>query len=279
MTEMLSYIKDLARKVSEDYLLLGKGMNESLSSLMNDGEIENEEILRRVSEQSNQNVYLALFHDEDTDKSNIVFDVADFKKVSRTIKESEKAMKDYDTPPEDFRKSTMNVEATKTASPKGDMQKLSELGVAVAYRDRLNNLLNKVGILKTAEMQNADRSFNEMAHDAKLMISKGESIGDICKIACRHVRENLDGGLENQGLSKIAECYDVIKKDLTDNNFKVKTGFTKISSQNINKESDMLKPVEEFSMSLVKISGFRDMEDGIRNQLNVFSEVIKENQQ
>jgi hypothetical protein len=270
MSEVTESIKDLSRKVSEDYLLLGNSMNGSLIKLANDNEIENSEILKRVCEQCNQNVYLSLFYNPETDKSNIVFDIADFDEISKNIKESEKAMSDYDAPPKDFR-SNLEVAVMSSKSPESnETEKLSELNLVVEYRQSLNNLLNKVGIMKTAEISMAENSLNEMAHDTKLMVAKGESIGDICKIASRHIKENVGGEFE-----KVAVCYDIIKKDLLESNFRVKTGFTKISSQSINKESDMLKPVESFSMSLAKIAGFKEMEDGIKLQIKAFDANIK----
>lgn len=273
MSEIIKIIKDTAHKVSEDYLLLGRDMNEGLIVLVQDGEIENLEILKRICEQANQNVYLALFHNPETDKSNITFDIADFDEISVDAKESEEAMKDYNTPPEDFRSAfEIAIMPKAESSEKGEGEKLGELNEVVEYRQVLRNLLNRVEIMKTAEAKTAEQAVNEMAYDAKMLVSNGESLGDISKIAVRHTKENLGGDA-----MKVAECYDIIHKDLVESNFNVKTGFTKISSQQISVTSRILKPVEKFSTSMIKISGFNEMEVNIKKFLSVFDNTINKN--
>lgn len=271
MSDIIQKIKDLAHKVSEDYLLFNKDMNESLSDLFQDGSIENLEILKRICEQANQNVYLALFHDPDVDNSNIVFDIAEFDKVSLNKKKSEEAMKDYNTPPKDYR-SQLELIVESVPTEKSEGEKLGELSEVIEYKNSLSNLLNRVGIMKSAEAKVAEESLNKMAHDAKILVSNGDSLGDIAKLAARHVKENIGGDA-----IKIARCYDIIHKDLVKSNFNVKTGFTKISSNTINKNSFILKPVEEFSMSTAKIAGFSEMEENLKKVLNAFNNTIKDN--
>lgn len=273
MSDVIDTIKNLAHKVSEDYLILGKDMNESLISLVQDGSIENLEILKRICEHANQNVYLSLFHDPEVDNSNITFEVAEFNDISSNAKKSEEAMKDYNTPPDDYRSTFEIAVIPEDKGEKSESEKLGELNEVVEYRQTLSNLLNRVEIMKTAESNLAEDALNRMANDAKTMVANGESLGDICKIAARHVKENIGGNA-----MKIAECYDIIHKDLMNSNFIVKTGFTKISSQRINKKSSILKPVEEFSMCMTKISGLSEMEDGLKKRLCAFDKVIKRNQ-
>lgn len=271
MSEIIKTIKNLAHKVSEDYLLFGKDMNESLIELSQEDEIANLEILKRVCEQSNLNVYLSLFNNSDTDKSNIKFDLADSSKVYKISKESEDAMKDYGTPPEDFRSSLELAIMPTVEKELSESEKLSELNVAVHHREVFRNLLNKVGMMKTAEAQSANNSINAMAHDAKILIANGESIGDISKIATRFVKEELEGDFV-----KVAECYDIIHKDLINGNFKVKTGFSKFSSQRINNRSDLIGPVRDFATSIAKIAGLTEMEENLEKTLSVFDGAIKE---
>jgi len=271
MSELIKKIKDLSHQVSEDYLLLGKDMNDSLSTLVQKGEIENMEILKRICEQANQNVYLALFHNPETNKANIVFDLAKFDQISTNAKESEQAMKDYNTPPEDFRSGLEIVITSGNKGTKSENEKLGELNEVVEYRQVMRNLLNRVGIMKTAEEQNAENSFNRMAHDAKILVSNGDSLGDISKIAVRFVKEELEGDFV-----KMAKCYDLIHKELVNSNFNVKTGFTKLSSKPINSKSQVLLPVRDFSMSMAKIAGLNEMKLNIENKLKSFDKVIAE---
>ncbi len=273
MSEIIKKIKNLAHKVSEDYLLLNTDMNGALISLVQDGSIKNLEILKRICEQANQNVYLALFHDPEIDNSNIVFDIAEFDQISSNAKNSEEAMKDYSTPPEDYRTALeISISSNINDALDEDGEKLAALNEVVECRQSIRNLLNRVEIMKTAEMRVAEESLNKMASDAKTLVANGESLGDIAKIASRHVKENIGADAV-----KIAECYDIIHKDLVNSNFNVKIGFTKISSYTINKKSRILKPVEEFSMAMTKISGLNEMEGNIKKRLEVFDKTIDQN--
>ena len=273
MSELIRKIKDSAHRVSEDYLLMNKNMNESLEDLIKEGSVENEEILKRICEHSNQNVYLSLYNDPDVDSSNILFEVADFSKVAHILKESEQAMNDYNTPPEDFRKGldVVIMYISNNSSNSGN-EKLAELNELVQYRDVLTAFVSKIEMMKTAEVNNAEQAFNEMANDAKTMVANGSSLGDISKIASRFVKENIGGDF-----MKIAQCYNLINDELIKSNFSVSTTFTKLSSQRINPGSRMLAPVKDFSDSITKIAGLEEMENSVRERLAVFNKTIKEN--
>ena len=77
---LISKIKDLAHNISEGYLIFGKPINGQIYESYENGEIENNEILKRVCELVNQNVYLSLFHDNVTDNSDIKFEYANYDK-------------------------------------------------------------------------------------------------------------------------------------------------------------------------------------------------------
>ena len=263
MSQLLDTIKTISHQISENYLLTGDDMNDTLIALFQDGSIKNIEILKRICEQANQNVYLGLFNNPDTDKSNIVFDKADSEMISGKIEESEEAMKDYNTPPKDFR-SQLEIavvgDQEKTAESNSHLKELNEV---VEKRQVLGNFLNKLGMMKTASSKEAEEAVSDMANDAKVMISNGESLGDIAKIASRHVKENLEGDVV-----KVAQCYEYIRKELIKSNFNVKTGFTKLSSQRINPKANVLKSVERFSRSIAKIAGLDEMMENVSKRLS-----------
>jgi len=269
MSEIVDKIKNLAHEISEDYLLTNEDMNEALVDLYEDGEIDNEEILKRICEHVNQNVYLGLFNQPDVDKSNIVFNKADYEIISGKIKESEEAMKDYNTPPENFRSNLDNAVSDDVIKTASSNSHLKELGVIVEQRQVLRNFRNQLGIMKTASASDAEAAILDIANDTKIMISNGDSIGDISKIATRHVKENMGGDAV-----KIARCYDYIHKELVDSNFNVKTGFTKISSQRINTKSHILKPVETFATSIAKIAGLDEMIGNLSSVISAFDKTI-----
>lgn len=266
MPEIIEIIKEAASKASEDYLLLGKSMNSTFSEMSERGMFENEEILKRACEQANQNVYLSLFNDETVDKSNIIFDVADFEKISGIIRQSENSMKSYDMVPDDFRSV---FESAVLKSAKDEQQiKTAELNQVVEYRNVLKNTLSFIETMKTACLRDAEDAFKQMSNDALCINSRGESVGDLSKIACRHINSKWGE------FTKIAKAYDLIVKQLSDSNFKVNTEFTKTSSMKINAKSSVLEPVDRYYESIIKVAGFSDMENNIRQTVETFSKII-----
>jgi len=277
MPDLIQHIKDIAHKVSEDYLLFGKDMNKGLVELYQNGEIENDEVLKRICEHANQNVYLGLFNDPSINKSNITFQIADFNTIIPIIRESENAMNQLNTPPADFRKnlsSMVNTEADNhdednDATEVPNMKKFANLHTAIYYRNAVKDFFDKVAMMKCEEEKIAEEAFNKMAHDARILVAKGDSFGDLSKIAARSVQEK--GG----DFMKVAEAYDMIYRDLVDSNYSVNTEFTKISSLHINQKSDILKPVHTLSDSIMKIAALSEMKENLSNALNIFNGFLK----
>lgn len=271
--EMIDNIKNIAHKASEDYLISGADMNDIILNSYHAGEVENLEILKRICELANQNVYLSLYHNEDTDKSNISFVLADFNNLKTEILKSEKAMKSYTTPPSDFRSLLTLIvgkEAGNIQQAPNNVEKLAEFQKVGNYKNAFEAFISDVESLRYNEIQNAEKAFLKIAHDTKIMVSNGESIGDIAKISSRFVKEV---GLDP---IKVAAAYDIIHKDLVKDGFTVNIGFTKVSSYRINKNADMLQPVNEFIMSLEKIAATTEMLHNLTNSLSVFNKVLKE---
>jgi hypothetical protein len=268
MPDIIQSIKELAHKASEDYLLFGKSMNETLISAMNNGEIENPEILKRICEQANQNVYLSLFHSPNANRSNITFELADFNKIMTSSRESEQAMKDYKAPPKDFRSDLEMIIEPIFDQAKEQSEKTAELREMVGYRQKLKNFLSSVEMMKTSEMLAAERFANDIARDAKVLVARGETFGDIAKIAARHVKEQVGGDF-----MKVAELYDMIGTSLKDD-FHINNVFTKLSSQRINERAEFLIPVRGFSESIAKIAGLSEMEESLKKRIASCDKVV-----
>jgi len=276
MSTIIQRIKNIAHEVSEGYLLFDNDMNEAILQKYNDGEIDNIEMLKRVCEQSNQNVYLAKFNNGEG-RSNITFPIADFDSIKKNIDESEKSMELYDTPPEDFRSALElvvdsvgnNAEEEKTAS----LNKLSgdSMHEALEFRNRFAQFSNAVGILKTAAEQEMESGFNLMYHDAKRVVANNDSIGDMAKIACRSVMED---GMNPEGVMK---AYSVIQKGLENSGFNVRNDFTKISSLKINQKSLTLRPVKTMAIAIEKIAALDEMKKNIDTIVGAFDKVLKAN--
>lgn len=271
MNLLVDNIKNIAHKASEDYLLTNIDMNDTILSSYHSGDISNLEILKRICELANQNVYLSLFQNDDTDKANISFVLADFNKLKTEILKSEKAMENYATPPSDFRSLLTLIvgnEAGNIEQAPNNGEKLAEFQKVGNYKNAFAAFISDIETLRYSEVQNVEKAFLKIAHDTKLMVSNGESIGDIAKIASRFVK---DEGLDP---IKIATAYDLIHRDLVKDGFAVNTGFTKVSSLRINKNAEMLKPVNEFIISLEKIAATTEMLQNLNGTLAAFNKVL-----
>jgi len=270
---MIDKIKNIAHKASEDYLISGADMNDTILDSYHAGEIDNLEILKRICELANQNVYLSLYQSDDTDKSNISFVLADYDKSKTAILESEKAMESYATPPNDFRSLLTLVigkDVGDIQQAPNDGEKLAEFQKVGNYKNAFKAFISDIESLRYSEMQNAEKAFLKMAYDAKLMVSSGESLGDIAKIASRFVKES---GLNPM---RIATAYNMIHKDLTKDGFTVNTEFTKMASLRINKNAEMLEPVNELMLSLEKIAATTEMITNLTNTLAAFNKILSE---
>jgi len=264
-------IRDLAQKASEDYLLLKSDMNESIMAFKLSGNIDNDEILKRICEQANQNVYLGLFNDDRYDNSNIGFPVADSEKIKEKTKQSEQAMNDYKAPPKNFKLLLNQVSNTSpVAVVESEGVKLAEFNKVSEYRNTFNHFHGSLKTLRHSEIQSAEESFNKMAHEAKVMASNGESIGDIAKIAMRSVSEK---GVDAQ---KIASAYNIIHEELQNSGFHVRSDFTKISSLKVNPNAEMLKPVHELALSLEKVAALNDMCANVSEVIDMLNNNIDE---
>lgn len=273
--DIIQRIKKIAHEVSEGFLLFGNDMDEAILQKFNDGEIDNVEMLKRVCEHSNQNVYLAKFNDGESRK-NISFPVADFNSIRKNIDESERSMELYETPPEDFRSALEMVIDNAVKEQEQEKDAEIKLGkddayAATEYRNQFARLANTVGMMKTASIEEFESGFNLIYHDAKRIVANGESLGDMAKVATRFVMEE---GLNPKGVMK---AYGIIEKELVDSGFSVNTGFTKLSSLKINHSSIALRPVRKMSLAIEKIAALEEMEGRLNTVVTAFDRVIKKN--
>jgi len=257
--ELIQNIKIISHDVAEKFLTAHEDMNNNIIDHWNAGEIENEEVLKRICELANANVYLSLFNDPNVNKGNIQFNLANYQSINEQIQQSEDSMKEFSTPPNDFK--SLLEQSVESDMPVQEKTASDNAYDHIDAVHQLNDLVGRivafsstVGMLKNAELKNVEEKFNRIAHETKLMVAKGDSIGDIAKIAARSIGET--GG----DMMKVAKVYDLIQKDLVDNGFNVKTEFTKISSLKINPNAKVLQPVHELVMSMEKAAAFAEME-------------------
>ena len=266
-------IKELVHGVSNDYILSSKGLNSSIRERINDGLIENNEILKRVCELSNQSVYLSLFHNSKTNRANIKFPVADYETLKNDLVQRENSMNDYDVAPKDFREGlTFLIEGESgNESIKVAEQKSNRLQSMQKHAQNLRRLeLFKLAVdtMRVDEIKTAENAYYVMANNTKEMVVGGDSAGDIAKIACKHV--------QNAGLNfmKVAEAYSEIIRDIRKEGFSVDLTLTKISSEKINIGSEILEPVEQFIMSIEKIAACGEMSGNVDRHIEAYKKAL-----
>lgn len=264
---MINLIKQLAGRVSEDYLLKKKDMNDSIYLLAVEKKL-NEEIIKRICEFANQNTYLSIFHADKDKRGNIQFDLADFKKIIEKIKETNMADHDYLKRPDDFRLSDEygqdagEEQDEVVAEPSKSLDDhLKDLKKDFKLKDRLATLLSAIKTMTTQEEMNAEDNVMKISSYCKSLNFNGESFGDMAKLALRYTKEK---GYE---LNKTASLYSKIGEYLSDKGFKVNTELTKISSLKINHSSDTFKPLDSYHQSLIKLSGLREISHNVEATL------------
>src|SRR5271169_1516792 len=102
MNNLSDLIKLTAHAVAEDYLLSQANMNDAIFLKASDLNL-NEEIVKRICEIANQNVYLSLFNDPTINKVQIKFDKANCNTIINKLQKSEQDMKEYKVVPKGFK--------------------------------------------------------------------------------------------------------------------------------------------------------------------------------
>jgi hypothetical protein len=269
--DLIEQIRTIAHKAAEDYLVSGIGMNETI--LSNIDEDSNSEIIKRICELANQNVYLSIFNDKNTDKGSISFDMANSDEVISALQQSESAMDDYKVDPNDFRNSLEIAVMSPIVEPEAVMdgnEKVATLHEISDTKQSFEKLLRSVETMKFAEYKSMESSFNQIERDTKAMVHNGDSIGDIAKIAMLSIDADKNVRM------KIASIYNEIASEMKKSGFIVKEEITKISSLTVNRDSAIVRPAREFALSLQKYAAFNEMAENLKTMISLYSQCEKE---
>lgn len=273
MDNMLDTIRRIAHKAAEDYLVKNANMDTTILSEIDD-EV-NSEIIKRISELANQNVYLSKYNDPSVNRGTISFDMANADNIISELQKSESAMNDYLVDPEDFR-GNLDVavmpgsEEFEPDFPEFDeSEKTSALHEVTNAKASFEKFLAQVETMKYAEYKAMESAFNKMERDAKAMVFNGDSIGDIAKIAM------LSVDADKYVKMKIAALYNEIAGEMKRSGFKVNEELTKVSSLSINRDAPIVKPPQEFALSLQKYAAFNEMSENLKAMVKVFDSCEK----
>lgn len=269
MADMLDTIRRIAHKAAEDYLVKGASMEATILAELDDE--ANSEIIKRISELANQNVYLSKYNNPNVNRGTISFDMANSDNIISELQQSESSMDDYLISPNDFRDDLDIAVAVPSTVFEPEMpdvmsgtEKVAALREISDSRESFEKLLAQVNTMKFAEYRSMEAAFNEMEKSAKAMVFNGDSIGDIAKIAMLSVDADKNVRM------KIAAIYDEIATNLRKSGFLVRDDITKLSSLSINRNSPIVRPAQEFALSLQKYAAFNEMAENLKTMITLY---------
>lgn len=256
---MIENIKAKAHNVSEGFLKFGKDINSEILGMYEGGDIENKEVLKRVCELANQNIYLSLFNDSNTDKSSISFDYADYNRILKESGSMKDEMTAYDFSPEDFRDGLLSL--GKVASQSSTTQRDNSEQMKVACKDSISNMINNLEKVAESFTKLAEEAYSELKSNVKSLSYNGETIDDMSKIACDY------SNMYNFNTEKVASAFSLASKELVSTGFKINNGLTKVASQDIDTDSEFFSPVEKLAVSIDAISASKEIIARLKNAI------------
>jgi len=279
MSHISDSINEISYNASQAYMLTKADPSEFIKTAASHSGM-NHEMVKRVCEKTNQNIYLKLFEDPSTNRARIEFPMADYEKISSELDTEGSAMKDYNVTPSDFRSSIeKDASATmeKTASAEMSQHDIAQqknvyMHKVASYRNSVQLLRNSVETLKIASLRDAELALGEMHDISRGMVINGNSLGDITKIACKNV---ISSGFSHE---KVAACLNYIGTALVKEGLAVDTGFTKISSAPADKNHPMNTLAVAYAIAIEKTAGFEEMIAGIDGRishLNKLADIIE----
>ena len=266
-------VKEISHAVSEGYLIHGKDINDEIYKLYRDGDISNNEILKRVCELVNQNVYLSLFNDSSTDKSSIKFNYADYESIAEDVEMVNKDVSNYDFSPEDFRNGLLGVKTAsleKVASINETSYESKEmiLRKVASLESGLYNMMNSLETIKSSFTKVAEDSYIKMKKEAKLLSYNNESIGDLSKLASDRA------ALNGYDMNKIANAYNIISEELISEGYSVNSELTKVASMDVDLLDSTFDTSEKLSESIDAIAAIDEMVEKIAEVKEIVSRSI-----
>ena len=259
-------IRELAYNTAKEHLTSGQDMNEYIYNLYVAGDkIENNEILKRVCELANNNVYIALFKNPKTDRSNITFTLADAKGIiekmnNKTVSPSKTVDFDYiSAPVKKLNVKVASFEIEKTASEfDASLKKIATVHKLERGMSCLVNMVSGLECVKTASENRMYDIIGRLSEIGAGITSNRESLGDMTKIAMKSVKDNYG----KEGVEKIAKVCDYVMREVKARGFNISTDITKLSSSNIDVDGELYKLSNEFNLETEKIAACKKIITG-----------------
>jgi len=254
---MKETIDKIAYAVSSLFINGKINLNDSIRLSFQQGLIENQEVLKRVCEEANKQVYLALFHGSE-DKSNINFDLASPEKVMSTPNST----LDYQKAPANFNASVVPVATEMSKVASDDEYRVAVSGMA----DQARRFAYYTNSEKLASYQRAEKLMDKVASLAESMaIVDHDSAFDICKIASDVFMEETGSPVVSLGI--VSHISEHLEKKASEGH-KIETMATKLaSSYQLNDNDPFVTGLRKLAQEIILTSAFNDIE-GSYNQLS-----------
>lgn len=253
--EIVQDLKKYAYGASQSFLQSKEDLNQSIAKVATSNNL-NSEMIDRICEFANQNVYLNIFN-KTQDKSNIQFPKADPNMVKEIVTNSDTT--DFNLPPSDF-KAAPEISKVRIVAVKAEPEtRRYAFGMSPEIQNKqamLNKLKGLISFLETLiekEGQKAEQASADVIKTAKAMVADGDSFADIVKLAYRHV-SNCEDGIE-----KVAALFTGVGESLENQGFYLNRELTKISSAPINKEFPLFGTIDSYCDSIDKIAGAQEL--------------------
>jgi len=260
---IIQIINNLAAKIANEYIDNGISPEITITSLIADSKIDNEEILSRICEKANQNIYISIFNSTES-RGDIKFPLS---KKEDFIHYFKKVDPVYSTTPKDYKEYCFTI---KTASPKKTIyDKLDAINDVINMRNKLAHFVKKVESMCYDENNIQQKCVQEFEKIANELIQSNQSIVDYAKLSDKVIENTTDLNpfLFNE---KIASIADSISK----RSISVNTKLTKLAFLTPNPNNEIYKTPVKYINSLAKVAALSEIGLAVLNRINILDLVL-----
>lgn len=260
---LLRIIHNGANKVTEEYLKKGVDPNTTIVSLISTGDIENEEILARICEKANQNIYLSIFKNT-KDRSKIIFPTANKEDFAEFFKGEESV---YNNTPKDYKEGFDTKLASKAPS---EFDKINQVNEIVSFRNKLAHFAKKIEGMCNDELVAQERYAKDFEKVANDIVMTGQSILDYSKLAGVVIESKTDLSPKpfHEKVASIVEDYQNRGITLKDN-------FTKLANSVPDPDSSLYKSPVKYVESMAKTAALADIGMAVLERVELLDLVLE----
>jgi hypothetical protein len=224
----------------------------------------NSEVVKRVCEEANKNVYLAMFKSDGVDKTKIEFPRAEDSTILSKIQADNSDVADYILPP--------GKPVTPVLSPASDempARELSSAGTRDALYETMNkikNMLSSVQTMMSQEKKASEQNYQKLYGSLK-KLAHHESYGDICKLAMRF---SAYAELDSKASSEILKyAGDHLGKEVA-----LRFDITKTADGTLDPAFPLFQEFEACVHSIEKVAGWTELEANLSRGASTVESIV-----